>query len=154
MRGVKTLVEAHLGVHNFWGISWLVGPQRNKWVHRSLPRRLNTSPCPRVVLKSYGWDRNFRTMGLYSTRFPCTVTTKVQSHCATTTSSTQGLSTLIFAITSSGSKLRMELWNSTSCGLLADIFTKALPRERFQFILPRLGMKSLTPEDLTSLQEE
>jgi hypothetical protein len=37
---------------------------------------------------------------------------------------------------------------------LADIFTKALPRERFQFILPRLGMKSLTPEDLTSLQED
>ena len=31
---------------------------------------------------------------------------------------------------------------------LADIFTKALPRERFQFILPRLGMKSLTPESL------
>ncbi|GJW72465.1 hypothetical protein Tco_0129382 [Tanacetum coccineum] len=24
---------------------------------------------------------------------------------------------------------------------LADIFTKALPRERFEFILPRLGMK-------------
>jgi hypothetical protein len=37
---------------------------------------------------------------------------------------------------------------------LADIFTKALPMERFQFILPRLGMKSLTPEDLTSLQED
>ena len=37
---------------------------------------------------------------------------------------------------------------------LADIFTKALPRERFEFILPRLGMKSLTPESLKSLQEE
>jgi hypothetical protein len=37
---------------------------------------------------------------------------------------------------------------------LADIFTKALSRDRFQFILPRLGMKSLTPEDLLSLQED
>ncbi|GJS67530.1 hypothetical protein Tco_0682094 [Tanacetum coccineum] len=29
---------------------------------------------------------------------------------------------------------------------LADIFTKALPRERFEFILPRLGMKCMKPE--------
>ncbi|GJW52554.1 retrovirus-related pol polyprotein from transposon TNT 1-94 [Tanacetum coccineum] len=31
---------------------------------------------------------------------------------------------------------------------LADIFTKALPRERFEFILSRLGMKSMKPETL------
>ncbi|GKE39574.1 retrovirus-related pol polyprotein from transposon TNT 1-94 [Tanacetum coccineum] len=36
---------------------------------------------------------------------------------------------------------------------LADILTKALPRERFEFLLPRLGMKSLTPETLKRLQE-
>ncbi|GJS25129.1 retrovirus-related pol polyprotein from transposon TNT 1-94 [Tanacetum coccineum] len=35
----------------------------------------------------------------------------------------------------------------------ADILTKALPRERFEFLLPRLGMKSLTPETLKRLQE-
>ncbi|GJY71449.1 retrovirus-related pol polyprotein from transposon TNT 1-94 [Tanacetum coccineum] len=29
---------------------------------------------------------------------------------------------------------------------LADILTKALPRERFEFLLPRLGMQCLTPE--------
>ncbi|GJR54702.1 putative ribonuclease H-like domain-containing protein [Tanacetum coccineum] len=34
-----------------------------------------------------------------------------------------------------------------------DILTKALPRERFEFLLPRLGMKSLTPETLRRLQE-
>ncbi|GJW98994.1 retrovirus-related pol polyprotein from transposon TNT 1-94 [Tanacetum coccineum] len=34
---------------------------------------------------------------------------------------------------------------------LADIFTKALPRERFEFILPRLGMKSMKPETLKCL---
>ncbi|GJR04886.1 retrovirus-related pol polyprotein from transposon TNT 1-94 [Tanacetum coccineum] len=37
---------------------------------------------------------------------------------------------------------------------LADIFTKALPRERFEFILPRLGMKCMKPETLKSLQDE
>ncbi|GKB21159.1 retrovirus-related pol polyprotein from transposon TNT 1-94 [Tanacetum coccineum] len=31
---------------------------------------------------------------------------------------------------------------------LADIFTKALPRERLEFLLPRLGMKSITLETL------
>ncbi|GKA85738.1 integrase, catalytic region, zinc finger, CCHC-type containing protein [Tanacetum coccineum] len=37
---------------------------------------------------------------------------------------------------------------------LADIFTKALPRERFKFILPRLGMKCMKPETLTRHQDE
>ncbi|GJU23870.1 retrovirus-related pol polyprotein from transposon TNT 1-94 [Tanacetum coccineum] len=37
--------------------------------------------------------------------------------------------------------------------LLVDIFTKALPRERFEFLLSRLGMKSMTPETLKRLQE-
>ncbi|GKE53933.1 hypothetical protein Tco_1489089 [Tanacetum coccineum] len=34
------------------------------------------------------------------------------------------------------------------------IFTKALPRVRFEFIRPRLGMRSLTPKTLKCLQEE
>ncbi|GKG10763.1 hypothetical protein Tco_0342163 [Tanacetum coccineum] len=38
---------------------------------------------------------------------------------------------------------------------LADIFTKALPRERgFKFILPWLGMKSMKPETLKRLQDD
>ncbi|GJT92455.1 copia protein [Tanacetum coccineum] len=36
---------------------------------------------------------------------------------------------------------------------LADIFTKALARERFEFILSRLGMQSMTPETLKRLVE-
>nr|GEX91450.1 RNA-directed DNA polymerase, eukaryota, reverse transcriptase zinc-binding domain protein [Tanacetum cinerariifolium] len=36
---------------------------------------------------------------------------------------------------------------------LADIFTMALPRERFEFLLSRLGMKSMTPKTLKRLQE-
>ncbi|GJV01409.1 hypothetical protein Tco_1334978 [Tanacetum coccineum] len=42
----------------------------------------------------------------------------------------------------------VELYIVTTDYLLANIFTKALSRERFEFLLPRLGMKSM------SLQEE
>ncbi|GJT23849.1 retrovirus-related pol polyprotein from transposon TNT 1-94 [Tanacetum coccineum] len=37
---------------------------------------------------------------------------------------------------------------------LADIFTKDLPRERFEFIFPRLGMKCMKPETLKRLQDD
>nr|GEY88001.1 retrovirus-related Pol polyprotein from transposon TNT 1-94 [Tanacetum cinerariifolium] len=37
---------------------------------------------------------------------------------------------------------------------LADIFTKALPRERFNFLIEKLGMKSMSPKMLKSLTEE
>ncbi|GKD15180.1 copia protein [Tanacetum coccineum] len=37
---------------------------------------------------------------------------------------------------------------------LADIFTKALPRERFNFLIEKLGMKSMSPKTLKSLAEE
>nr|GEW17077.1 retrovirus-related Pol polyprotein from transposon TNT 1-94 [Tanacetum cinerariifolium] len=37
---------------------------------------------------------------------------------------------------------------------LADIFTKALPRERLKFILPRLGMKCMKPKTLKRLQDD
>ncbi|GJZ04637.1 retrovirus-related pol polyprotein from transposon TNT 1-94 [Tanacetum coccineum] len=36
---------------------------------------------------------------------------------------------------------------------LANIFTKALARERFEFLLSWLGMKSMTPETLKRLAE-
>ncbi|GJY36853.1 hypothetical protein Tco_0422231 [Tanacetum coccineum] len=41
-------------------------------------------------------------------------------------------------------KIRLDLTEYQ----LADIFTKALPRERFEFILSRLGMKCMKPETL------
>ncbi|GJQ93970.1 hypothetical protein Tco_0005109 [Tanacetum coccineum] len=37
---------------------------------------------------------------------------------------------------------------------LADIFTKPLPRERFNFLIEKLGMRSMTPETLKRLAEE
>ncbi|GKE03834.1 hypothetical protein Tco_1395852, partial [Tanacetum coccineum] len=37
---------------------------------------------------------------------------------------------------------------------LADIFTKVLARERFEFLINKLGMKSMSLETLKSLAEE
>ncbi|GJW68252.1 hypothetical protein Tco_0122676 [Tanacetum coccineum] len=37
---------------------------------------------------------------------------------------------------------------------LADIFTKPFPRERFNFLINKLGMKSVSPEMLKRLAEE
>ncbi|GJS57792.1 putative ribonuclease H-like domain-containing protein [Tanacetum coccineum] len=50
-------------------------------------------------------------------------------------------------------KCVVELYFVTTDYQLADIFTKALPRERFEFLLPRLGMKNMTPETLKRLQD-
>nr|GEZ37590.1 hypothetical protein [Tanacetum cinerariifolium] len=48
----------------------------------------------------------------------------------------------------------VELYFVTTDYQLADIFTKALPRQRFEFILPRPGMKSMSLTTLKHLQEE
>nr|GEU89008.1 integrase, catalytic region, zinc finger, CCHC-type, peptidase aspartic, catalytic [Tanacetum cinerariifolium] len=47
----------------------------------------------------------------------------------------------------------VELYLVTMDYQLADIFTKALPKERFVFLLLHLGMKSMTPKTLKCLQE-
>nr|GFB87507.1 copia protein [Tanacetum cinerariifolium] len=45
----------------------------------------------------------------------------------------------------------VELYFVTTDYQLAEIFTKALPRQRFEFILLRLGMKSMSPTTLKRL---
>nr|GFA30934.1 copia protein [Tanacetum cinerariifolium] len=47
----------------------------------------------------------------------------------------------------------VELFFPTTDYQLADIFTKASPRERFEFLLPRLGMKSMSLKTLKRIQE-
>nr|GEX57241.1 Gag-Pol polyprotein [Tanacetum cinerariifolium] len=48
----------------------------------------------------------------------------------------------------------VELYFVTTDYQLADIFTKALPRELFEFLLSHLGMKSMSSTTLKHLQEE
>ncbi|GKA46641.1 retrovirus-related pol polyprotein from transposon TNT 1-94 [Tanacetum coccineum] len=47
----------------------------------------------------------------------------------------------------------VELYFVTIDYQLTDISTKALPRELFEFLLPRLGMKGMSPETFKRLQE-
>ncbi|GKA64311.1 retrovirus-related pol polyprotein from transposon TNT 1-94 [Tanacetum coccineum] len=47
----------------------------------------------------------------------------------------------------------VELYFVTMDYQLANIFIKALPRERFDFLLLRLGMKSMSPKTLKHLRE-
>nr|GFA27883.1 retrovirus-related Pol polyprotein from transposon TNT 1-94 [Tanacetum cinerariifolium] len=37
---------------------------------------------------------------------------------------------------------------------LADLFTEALPEERFKYLVRRFGMRSLTPAELEALANE
>nr|GEV93494.1 hypothetical protein [Tanacetum cinerariifolium] len=48
----------------------------------------------------------------------------------------------------------VELYFVSTDYQLVDIFTKALPRQRFKFILPCLGMKSMSLTTLKPLQKE
>ncbi|GJX20989.1 hypothetical protein Tco_0223666 [Tanacetum coccineum] len=48
----------------------------------------------------------------------------------------------------------MELYFVRTEYELADIFAKPLPRERFNFLIEKLGMRSMSPETLKRLTEE
>ncbi|GKC60192.1 hypothetical protein Tco_1087790 [Tanacetum coccineum] len=47
----------------------------------------------------------------------------------------------------------VELYFVKTAYQLADIFTTALARNRFEFLIKRLGMQSITPEELKLLAE-
>ncbi|GJT79413.1 retrovirus-related pol polyprotein from transposon TNT 1-94 [Tanacetum coccineum] len=114
---------------NFLDIDLLAGHPKSRKVPPSPLQRLNTSPYQDVVLKSSGCVLNSETMDLRSTKFRCIVTIKVE-------------------------RKVVELYFVETKYQLADIFTKALPRERFATLLPLLGVKQMSPETLKELQDE
>ncbi|GJY88105.1 hypothetical protein Tco_0502733 [Tanacetum coccineum] len=155
--GKSSIQEMHSGSLQFLGDSWLVGHQRNneataistteaEYIAMSLDVVLN----PLDVIHS-------KTMGdCISIKFLYTVITKVQLPLSATTSTLLALNTLTFGNPFHPRAMDnrvVELYFVETNYQLADILTKALPRERFKFLLPRLGMKSLTPKTLKRLQE-
>ncbi|GJQ95283.1 hypothetical protein Tco_0006422 [Tanacetum coccineum] len=48
----------------------------------------------------------------------------------------------------------VELYFVRTEYLLADIFTKPLPRERFNFLIEKLGMRNMSPKTLKRLGKE
>nr|GEY90406.1 retrovirus-related Pol polyprotein from transposon TNT 1-94 [Tanacetum cinerariifolium] len=95
------------------------------------------------------------TMALDSTKFPCTAITKVLLLYAVTTYNIQDQSILTSDTISSRSKWKMVWLSSTSSehNISADIFTKALGRERLEFRINKLGIRSVSPETLKSFPE-
>ncbi|GKD92066.1 hypothetical protein Tco_1371903 [Tanacetum coccineum] len=50
---------------------------------------------------------------------------------------------------------RLNMWRYLQVVLnLADMFTKTLPEERFQYLVRRIGMRCLTPAELEVLTKE
>ncbi|GKC87608.1 hypothetical protein Tco_1148257 [Tanacetum coccineum] len=92
-------------------------------------RKLNILLCPTAVLKSFRLDHSLSTMALDSIKFQCTVITK-------------GL------LPSAATMFNIPEYQ------LADIFTKALGRNRIEFLINKLGMRSFTPETLKQLADE
>ncbi|GJU02395.1 integrase, catalytic region, zinc finger, CCHC-type containing protein [Tanacetum coccineum] len=149
------------GPLNFLDIDLLAGHPKSRKVPPSPLQKLNTSPYQDAVLKSSGCDLNYETMDLRSTKFRCIVTIKVLLLYAVIVFNTRAPSTLISVTTSSKSRLKGKLlsyisWRQNTKFFFfgADIFTKALPRERFATLLPLLGVKQMSPETLKELQDE
>nr|GEY84420.1 hypothetical protein [Tanacetum cinerariifolium] len=119
----------------FLGDNWLAGPLRNSRALPSLQQRRNTSPCLGVALRYSGYDPNSLTMALTSTR---SKHIDIRHH----------------FIPEQVERGVVELYFVSTDYQLADIFTKALPRQQFEFIFTRLGMKSMSPTTLKRLQKE
>nr|GEV04270.1 copia protein [Tanacetum cinerariifolium] len=79
--------------------------------------------CLLVVLNSSGFEHNCWTMDFITTRFQSTVTQKVQLPYLAIPTEYQ----------------------------LADLFTKAIPNERFEFLAHKIGMRCMTPTQLEYL---
>ncbi|GJR29008.1 copia protein [Tanacetum coccineum] len=144
-----------LGSAQFLEIDWLavINKQRSTALSTTEADNIAMSGCcaqilwMRSQLKDYGFD--FNKIPLYCDN---------KSDIALCCNNVQALSAL--TTLTNGTILReqvenrvVELYFVETNYQLADILTKALPRERFEFLLPRLGMKSLTPETLRRLQE-
>ncbi|GKC82837.1 hypothetical protein Tco_1138554 [Tanacetum coccineum] len=123
---VKILDKTHLEVHNSWEKNLLVGHPKSK--------RALVSPVQR------------RNILLYSAIGLCC--NNVQH------SRSKHIDMRYHFIKEQVENGVVELYFVRPEYQLADIFTKAMPRERLNFLVEKLGMKSMSPETLKSLAEE
>nr|GEV22518.1 copia protein [Tanacetum cinerariifolium] len=105
-------------------VSWSSKKQKSTAISSTEAGYISLSGCCSQIL----W---MRSQLINSIRFICTAITREQVE--------NGIVELYF--------VRTEYQ-------LADIFTKPLPRERFNFLIDKLGMKSMSPKTLKRLAEE
>ncbi|GKC20124.1 hypothetical protein Tco_1022274 [Tanacetum coccineum] len=119
MSGVKILDEAHLEVHNSWEINLSDGHPRSKRALLSQVQRLN-------ILLYLG-------------------VSAISLYCNNVQHSRSKLIDVRYHFIKEQVENRVvELYFFRMEYQLADIFTKALPRERFNFLINKLGMKSMS----------
>ncbi|GJZ04082.1 copia protein [Tanacetum coccineum] len=124
-QGVKILDKAHLEVHNSWEINLLAGhPKSKRALPSQIPQYCDNKSAIALCCNNVQYSRSKHIDVRYHF-----IKEQVEN----------GVVDLYF--------VRTEY-------LLADIFTKALPRERFNFLVEKLGMKSMSPETLKSLEEK
>ncbi|GJZ22688.1 retrovirus-related pol polyprotein from transposon TNT 1-94 [Tanacetum coccineum] len=129
MPGVKILDEAHLEVHNSWGINLSSSHPKSK--------RALLSPVQRLNILLY--------LGVSAIALCCN---NVQH------SRSKHIDMRYHFIKEQVENGVVELYFVRTEYQLEDIFTKALPRERFNFLIEKLGIKSMSPETLKRLAEE
>ncbi|GJT89121.1 retrovirus-related pol polyprotein from transposon TNT 1-94 [Tanacetum coccineum] len=127
--GVKILDKAHLEVYNSWEINLLVGHPKSK--------RALLSPVQRRNILLY--------LGVSAIALCCN---NVQH------SRSKNIDVRYHSIKEQVENGVMELYFVRTEYQLANIFIKALPQERFNFLVEKLGMKSMSPDTLKSLTEE
>ncbi|GKA70237.1 retrovirus-related pol polyprotein from transposon TNT 1-94 [Tanacetum coccineum] len=127
--GVKTLEEVLLAVRSYWETDLSAGLQRIRKAPLSLVQRDNTLPYLDVTV-----------IALCCNNVQC--------------SRSKHIDVRYHFIKEQVENGVVELYFVRTKYQLADIFTKALSRERFEFLINKLGMKSMSPETLTSLAEE
>ncbi|GJW88269.1 hypothetical protein Tco_0163609 [Tanacetum coccineum] len=123
--GVKILDAAQLEVHNSWGINLLASHQRN-----------------------YGFK--FNKIPLY-----CENKSVIALCCNNVQHSrSKHIDVRYYFIKEQVENGVVELYFVRTEYQLVDIFAKALPQERFNFLVEKLGMKSMSSDTLKSLTEE
>ncbi|GKC07408.1 retrovirus-related pol polyprotein from transposon TNT 1-94 [Tanacetum coccineum] len=104
--------------------------------------------------RSTSRNHNLPTMALDSIKFQCTVITKALLPYAATMFNILDQSILTSDIKEQVENGVVELYFVRTEYQLADIFTKALCRERIDFLIDKLCMRSFTPETLKELADE
>ncbi|GJR46452.1 retrovirus-related pol polyprotein from transposon TNT 1-94 [Tanacetum coccineum] len=102
-------------------VSW---SSKSRIVQLCQLRKLSTYLCQHAAHKSFGCERNCLIMNIITTRFQCT------EHVERGT---------------------IELYFVGTEYQLADLFTKAILREKFEYLVHMIGMRFMTPTELERL---
>ncbi|GJR32047.1 retrovirus-related pol polyprotein from transposon TNT 1-94 [Tanacetum coccineum] len=147
-RVAKILDEVLLDVCNYWEIDLLAGHQKGRKALRYPVQKLNILPCLAVMLKSYGL--RFNKIPMY-----CDNKSVIALYCNNVQHSrSKHIDIRFHFIKEQVENGVVKLYFVNTEYQLADIFTKALCRERIEFLINKLGMRNFMPGTLKQLVDE